>query len=80
MKDCRCYPRVAVLAVLACLVTAVLGCSDKPEMAPVSGTVTYRGEPLKFGSVMFQHKSGRAAGDCHDPARWILSADYSQAR
>ncbi|MCA9258687.1 MAG: hypothetical protein KDA61_05790 [Planctomycetales bacterium] len=34
------------------------GCDSGPLMQPVAGTVSYHGERLKFGNVMFQHASG----------------------
>jgi hypothetical protein len=42
---------------LAVLLT-VLGCGGPEELAPASGKVLYKGKPLAFGSVMFQHTSG----------------------
>ena len=45
------------LPLLACMLGAA-GCDSGPETAPVSGTVTFRGQPLRFGTVMFQHESG----------------------
>lgn len=40
---------------------ALVGCSRGPELAPVQGLVTYNGQPLSFGSVMFQGPSGPPA-------------------
>lgn len=34
------------------------GCSESEPTAPFSGTVTYKGQPLEFGSVTFQPKAG----------------------
>lgn len=33
---------------------AVVGCQPAADMVPVTGTVIYKGEPLEFGSIMFQ--------------------------
>jgi len=41
-----------------CLV--LLGCSRKNPTAPVSGTVTYKGQPVSFGKVTFKDEQGRA--------------------
>jgi hypothetical protein len=47
------HRRVFVTALgMACLAVAV-GCSGKPGRQPVSGRVTYRGEPLRLGTVSF---------------------------
>jgi len=44
------------------LLLFVTGCGEAmPTTAPAKGVVTYRGQPLKFGSVMFQPVSGQAA-------------------
>jgi hypothetical protein len=37
------------------------GCQPGPSIVPVSGKVTYNGNALKFGSVMFQPNSGPLA-------------------
>ena len=52
------YPRALGVLVL-CLVAA--GCSDRPKLAKVKGTVTLDGQPLKSGSVTFETKGARPA-------------------
>lgn len=52
---------------LLLVVGAWLGCAEK-EMAPVKGKVLYNGQPLKFGSVMFQSEFGH-------PAHSVIAAD-----
>lgn len=49
--------RAATLALLS-LGPLLQGCNSNPTVAPVSGHVTLDGEPLKFGTVMFQAVSG----------------------
>jgi hypothetical protein len=47
---------------LAAAVLALLsGCSRGPKIVPVQGKVLLNGEPLKFGSVMFQPAAGQPA-------------------
>jgi hypothetical protein len=47
---------------LAGAVLLLCGCSEAmPTMAPAKGKVMYRGQPLKFGTVMFQPSSGQSA-------------------
>jgi hypothetical protein len=41
-----------------CALLATLGCGNSPPRTPVSGRVTFDGQPLKFGTIMFQHQSG----------------------
>ena len=53
MRDCR-YGSLVLLALVA-------GCGRGPEMAPVEGKVLFDGEPLPFGTVMFQPPSGQPA-------------------
>ena len=45
---------------LLVLCVAFTGCT-KQEYAPVSGKVLYKGQPLQFGSVMFQPDAGQPA-------------------
>jgi hypothetical protein len=40
------------------MLAPLAGCGQGPQLAPASGSVTYQGQPLKFGTVMFQHDSG----------------------
>ena len=43
------------------LLFLLVGCSRYPDTVPVSGKILYNGEPLKFGSVMFQPRQGQPA-------------------
>ncbi|MBN9118689.1 MAG: hypothetical protein J0I06_05955 [Planctomycetes bacterium] len=45
--------RACALVVLSALVA---GCSDRPKLAKVKGTVTLDGKPLPFGTVTFEAK------------------------
>ena len=45
---------------LAALV-ALVGCNDRPDMAPVTGRVLYNGQPLPYGSIVFQPPRGQLA-------------------
>jgi len=47
------------------------GCGSRVEMAPVSGSVTYQGKVLEYGSVMFQPVGVEGA----QPARSKIAAD-----
>ncbi|WP_425395293.1 hypothetical protein [Aeoliella sp.] len=37
-----------------------VGCNESATIAPFTGTVTYNGKPLEFGSVTFQPAAGGA--------------------
>jgi hypothetical protein len=57
---------------------AVAGCADNsglPTRYPVSGTVTYNGEPLQQGTINFApvDGSGRAAGGTISAGRYSLT-------
>jgi hypothetical protein len=56
-------PFVRWITTLGLLLVAVAGCSPKLglETAPVSGKVTYKGQPLPNGTVMFVPGEGPAA-------------------
>ena len=58
------FPTIAFL----CAIAVFLGCEVKSDMAPVRGKVLFNGQPLKFGSVMFQPEFGQ-------PARSIIRPD-----
>ena len=52
------------LAIFSCLLMLfALGCSqgDRPELAPVTGTVTLDGKPLERAAMMFRPEEGRAS-------------------
>jgi hypothetical protein len=51
--------RVPVVIAALCLLSA--GCSDRPKMAEVKGTVTLDGKPLPAGTVTFEMKGERPA-------------------
>lgn len=54
----RLFPRLVVLLVA---LPAVAGCGKESTLAPLHGTVTYRGRPLEFGSVTLQPAHGGQA-------------------
>ena len=60
---------VSVSCALAAAVVLMAGCGDGPHVVPVEGKVQFAdGEPLPFGSVMFQPPAGK-------PARGIIQSD-----
>lgn len=61
--------------VCALALVLVTGCNSNPPVAPVSGIVTLDGEPLKFGTVMFQHTEGGqpAVGEIQSDGTFALS-------
>ncbi len=65
-----------VVLLTACL--GLAGCAPtytKRDTALVQGTVTYNGEPLKMGVVMFQPESGPfASGDIQPNGSYSLEA------
>lgn len=64
----RCHSlRLTALTIVA---VVLVGCGHRPELAPVRGTVRFRGKLLTFGSVMFQPASGQ-------PARGTIRPDGS---
>jgi hypothetical protein len=40
---------------------SLAGCSKGPDLAQVTGAVTYKGQPLKEGTITFVPSDGRAA-------------------
>jgi hypothetical protein len=54
------------------------GCSKGPAVAPVSGKVLYNGEPLPYGSIMFQPASGQPAGAAIEPDGTFRLSTFSE--
>jgi hypothetical protein len=52
---------------LAILGALTLGCDDGPAVAPVAGKVLYNGQPMPYGSILFQPRSGQPAGGAIQP-------------
>lgn len=51
-----------LIVMISVVVSAVFaGCNRGPAMAPVSGKVTYKGQPLKHGNILFQPSVGPPA-------------------
>ena len=65
------------LTTIGVLITVVfVGCGGGPKTAPVTGKVTYRGQPLQFGSVMFQPEQGPVAkAQIESDGSFTLSTD-----
>jgi len=56
----RAVPLVMIAMALAVL-TSAGGCKRNPRVVAVKGKVLYNGQPLPFGSVMFQPDKGQPA-------------------
>jgi hypothetical protein len=72
------FPRLAPIALLPTLVlfAALIGCDNGPQIVPLKGKVTYKGEPLKFGSVMLQPIAGQPATAVIEPdGTFVLSTN-----
>lgn len=49
--------RSRMMWLVVCSVLASAGCGGprtRPDLEPVSGTVTFQGQPLKWGSILFE--------------------------
>lgn len=62
-----------VLALASCILAVVLaasasGCGEASSGVPVSGHVSYQGEPIVHGAVMFFPERGRAIAAATDAA------------
>lgn len=53
--------RAMMLALVAAAFAPAAGCKRNPRVVPVRGKVLYNGQPLPFGSVMFQPDKGQPA-------------------
>lgn len=54
----KCHGLVGASAFVIALMAMISGCSQSADLAAVEGRVTYNGQPLKFGTVMFQNVKG----------------------
>lgn len=64
--------------VLACVAIILAGCGSKRvATTPVSGTATYKGKPLKFGSVLFQPEVGPPATGTIQPDGTFTLSTYT---
>lgn len=52
------FRRVCRLCVLLLVSASFVGCDSGPQTAPVSGTVSYKGEKITTGTVKFYPKEG----------------------
>ena len=55
MKLSRFFGCTSLVVILA---ISVLGCDRGPKLYPVAGTVQYKGENVKFGTINFRAKDG----------------------
>ncbi len=53
--------RVVLAGAVFAAVLAFPGCSSKSDLATVTGTVTYQGEPIKKGHIVMEPATGRSA-------------------
>jgi hypothetical protein len=62
-------------ACLGVVLLAASGCGPQgPKLAPVRGTVTWKGNPVPYGTVMFQPENGPAAtGEIKNGAYVLLT-------
>ena len=59
---CRRVPITLCLLLLTVAATTSAGCwRQHRELAPLTGRVTYKGKPLRFGTVIVEHKHGQPA-------------------
>jgi len=61
-KLCRCGPIMLFLLALLAFAISSVGCGKRHrELAPLTGKVTYNGQPLRFGAVVVEHEYGQPA-------------------
>jgi len=77
--------RVRLVAGIAGVVAAVVGCGSGNglHLAKVRGTVTYKGEPIKYGTIMFEPDDSRgtngpsAVGSITSDGSFVMSTEES---
>jgi len=70
-----CSRRKQTYTVVACAAVLITGCQSEWELVPVHGQVLFRGQPLAFGSVMFQPEGNGplARGAIESDGTFVLS-------
>ena len=68
MESVKSRQQLSALLLVSVVSGLLAGCGSEVELAPVEGRVLYNGEPLSFGSVMFQPPRGQ-------PARGVIQSD-----
>lgn len=53
--------RLAIVVCLLAFIAIPAGCNSNPETGRVTGTVTYKGQPLESGSIIFETQGARPA-------------------
>jgi hypothetical protein len=77
-NNLMCDRRFVSLALLAILLSANAGCGPTgPKLYPVSGTVTWNGQPLPEGDIIFAPAS---PGDLEDAGKIVAGKFAFQAR
>jgi hypothetical protein len=74
--DARRSVHVALFALVATVLAT--GCQKGPAVGSVSGKVTYNGQPLPYGNVVFQPPSGQPAGGAIQPDGTFRLSTFSE--
>jgi hypothetical protein len=71
-----------LVAGIGCLLLCfVFGCGNKVKTAPVSGTVTYKGQPVTFGKITFIDSQGRPGfAELGADGRYTLRATVGECK
>lgn len=71
--------RIAALTLFVCVSTSITGCSqsDGPKLYPVTGKVTFEGEPVKEGRITLRKVDGdkRSYSGSISEGRYELTAE-----
>lgn len=59
MRGLAFRPKLVCYSILLLLLTGCGGASDTPQKIKVEGTVTFDGEPLSVGSIVFDSSDGK---------------------
>lgn len=78
-QDCPiCVFPATMMLLVAAMTSAGCGRSDR-ELTPLTGKVLYEGEPLRFGSVIFEHEYGQPATAAIQPDGAFVLATRGEA-